>query len=122
MKNQQSYNQRKNLFLPAHRVEVLVQCDAGSYQLQSGQGEFATLDPGCASSHCDLIQQPILATIEVVSLLLQPSVLVHVCLSLKALGRLHSVELPGTSLQALLGQVFVMKMGVVLRKSAVSVL
>ena len=71
MKNQQSYERRKTLFLPAHRVEVLVQCDAGSYQLQSGQGEFATLDPGCASSHCDLIQQPILATIEVVSLLLQ---------------------------------------------------
>ncbi|KAA6422589.1 MAG: hypothetical protein FRX49_07450 [Trebouxia sp. A1-2] len=53
------------VFAAANRVEVLVQCDAGSYQLQSGQGEFGTLDPGCASSHCDLIQQPIMATVEV---------------------------------------------------------
>ena len=49
------------------RLEVLVQCDAGVYQLQSGQGQFATQDPGCGSSHCDVIQQPIIATINVVS-------------------------------------------------------
>ena len=53
--------------LLVHRVEVLIQCDAGIYQLQSGQGEFATQDPDCASSHCDVIQQPILASIHVVS-------------------------------------------------------
>ena len=44
-----------------------MQCDAGVYQLQSGQGEFGTQDPGCGSSHCDVIQQPIIATINVVS-------------------------------------------------------
>ena len=49
------------------RLEVLVQCNAGTYQLQSGQGQFSTQDPGCGSSHCDLIQQPIIATINVVS-------------------------------------------------------
>lgn len=83
----------------------MVQCDAGSYQLQSGQGEFATQDPGCASSHCDLIQQPILATIEVVSLLLQSFVRVHVCFSesFKVLSYLHSVELPDSTPQALAG-------------------
>ena len=49
------------------RVEVLIQCDAGTYQLQTGQGNFSTQDPGCGSSHCDLVMQPVLATIEVVS-------------------------------------------------------
>ena len=106
------------MLLLAHRVEVLIQCDAGTYQLQSGQGEFATLDPGCASSHCDLIQQPILATIVVVSLLLQPPVRVHICLSLKALSRLHSVESPGINFQALLES----DVAHCFRKSAVSVL
>lgn len=53
--------------LHVYRVEVLIQCDTGTYQLQSGQGEFATQDPDCGSSHCDVIQQPILASIHVVS-------------------------------------------------------
>lgn len=59
------------------RVELLIQCDAGTYQLQSGQGEFGIQDPGCASSHCDVINQPIMATVEVVSLLCQLTV--HTC-------------------------------------------
>ncbi|DBA78463.1 hypothetical protein WJX79_001206 [Trebouxia sp. C0005] len=53
------------VFAAANRVELLIQCDAGTYQLQSGQGEFGIQDPGCASSHCDVINQPIMATVEV---------------------------------------------------------
>lgn len=64
------------------RVELLIQCDAGTYQLQSGQGEFGIQDPGCGSSHCDVIYQPIMATVEVVSLLCQLSVHVCACVTL----------------------------------------
>ncbi len=67
------------------RVELLIQCDAGTYQLQSGQGEFGIQDPGCGSSHCDVIKQPIMATVEVVSLLRQLSVHVCVCIILDVL-------------------------------------
>lgn len=49
------------------RVEVLIQCDAGTYEMQSGTGDFAKEEPGCQSSHCELLHQPILATINVVS-------------------------------------------------------
>ena len=48
------------------RVEVLIQCDAGSYEMQSGTGDLATEEPGCQSSHCELLHQPILATLNVV--------------------------------------------------------
>ena len=47
-------------------MEVLIQCDAGTYELQSGIGKTFTQDPGCGSSHCDVYQQ-VVATIEVVS-------------------------------------------------------
>ena len=65
--------------LCVRRVELLIQCDAGTYQLQSGQGGFGIQDPGCGSSHCDVINQPIMATVEVVSLLC-PTVCTCVCL------------------------------------------
>ena len=49
-------------------MEVLIQCDAGTYAMSSGEGEFATEEPGCQSSHCELLHQPILATLDVVRL------------------------------------------------------
>ena len=58
------------------RIELLIQCDAGTYQLQSGTNKTFTQDPGCGSSHCDVYQQPIVATIEVVSLLTKSQALI----------------------------------------------
>ena len=58
-------------FLLTCRVELLIQCDAGTYQLGSGTNnnytQTFTQDPGCGSSHCDVYQQPIVATVKVVS-------------------------------------------------------
>ena len=45
---------------------MLVVCEPGVYQLQTGQGPLDD-DPGCGSSHCELLQQPNLATLVVVS-------------------------------------------------------
>ena len=44
---------------------MLVVCEPGVYQLQTGQGPLDD-DPGCGSSHCELLQQPNLATLVVV--------------------------------------------------------
>ncbi len=44
---------------------MLVVCEPGVYQLQTGQGPLGD-DPGCGSSHCELLQQPHLATLVVV--------------------------------------------------------
>ncbi|KAL3147413.1 hypothetical protein ABBQ38_014479 [Trebouxia sp. C0009 RCD-2024] len=53
------------VLVAANRIELLIKCDAGTYQLQSGTNKTFTQDPGCGSSHCDVYQQPIVATIEV---------------------------------------------------------
>ena len=47
------------------RVDMFVVCEPGTYQLQTGQGPLS-VDPGCASSHCELLNQTTLATLEVV--------------------------------------------------------
>ena len=44
---------------------MLVVCEPGVYQLQTGQGPLED-DPGCGSSHCEQLQQPNLATLFVV--------------------------------------------------------
>ena len=91
------------MFLPC-RVEVLIQCDAGTYQLQSGTGKTFTQDPGCGSSHCDVYQQPIVATIEVVGLYImhRPNLPKHRQLILSAievvgLHVLHGPNLPNNT-------------------------
>ena len=47
---------------------MLVVCEPGVYQLQTGQGPLGD-DPGCGSSHCEQLQQPNLATLVVVRVL-----------------------------------------------------
>ena len=47
------------------RVDVLVVCEPGTYQLGTGQGPLGN-DPHCESSHCELLNQTTLATLEVV--------------------------------------------------------
>ena len=85
------------------RVELLIQCDAGTYQLQSGQGEFAIQDPDCASSHCQVIQQPVLATVQVVSVMMSLMICtcmcMHVCAEMYAVIDMRSGN--GQQLQAL---------------------
>ena len=48
-----------------HRVDMFVICEPGTYQLQTGQGPLS-VDPGCGSSHCELLNQTTLATLQVV--------------------------------------------------------
>lgn len=43
----------------------MIVCEPGTYQLQTGQGPL-DVDPGCGSSHCELLNQTTLATLEVV--------------------------------------------------------
>ena len=47
------------------RVDLLVACEPGTYQLGTGQGPLGN-DPHCESSHCELLNQTTLATLEVV--------------------------------------------------------
>ena len=47
------------------RVDMFVICEPGTYQLQTGQGPLS-VDPGCGSSHCELLNQTTLATLQVV--------------------------------------------------------
>ena len=44
---------------------MLVVCEPGTYQLGTGQGPLGN-DPHCESSHCELLNQTTLATLEVV--------------------------------------------------------
>ena len=43
----------------------MVVCEPGTYRLQTGQGPL-DVDPDCGSSHCELLNQTTLATLEVV--------------------------------------------------------
>lgn len=52
-------------------MELFITCEPGIYSLQTGQGPLAA-DPACLSSHCELLQQPNLATLVVVRLPLPP--------------------------------------------------
>lgn len=52
------------MLIAANRLEILLQCDAGTYNLGSGQNGLGP-DPACGSSHCNVINQTILATFEV---------------------------------------------------------
>ncbi len=45
----------------------MVVCEAGEYSLRTGAGPLGN-DPGCGSSHCELLTQDNLATLVVVSL------------------------------------------------------
>ncbi len=47
------------------RVDMMVICEPGTYQLQTGQGPLS-VDPGCGSSHCELLNQTTMATLVVV--------------------------------------------------------
>ena len=51
--------------MPGYRVELMIVCEPGIYSLQTGEGPLSA-DPGCGSSHCELLQQPNLATLVVV--------------------------------------------------------
>ena len=44
---------------------MFVICEPGTYQLQTGQGPLS-VDPGCGSSHCELLNQTTMATLVVV--------------------------------------------------------
>ena len=46
---------------------MFVICEPGTYQLQTGQGPLS-VDPGCGSSHCELLNQTTMATLVVVRL------------------------------------------------------
>lgn len=50
----------------ACRAEMFVSCAPGNYTLRSGYGPLHN-DPQCQSTHCELLQQEVLATIVVVS-------------------------------------------------------
>ena len=47
------------------RVDAFIVCQAGDYVLRTGFGPFGN-DPECQSSHCQLRNQSVLATISVV--------------------------------------------------------
>lgn len=49
------------------RVDVMTVCEAGVYSLRTGAGPLS-VDPGCGSSHCELLTQDNIATLVVVSL------------------------------------------------------
>jgi hypothetical protein len=48
------------------RVDVMAVCEAGVYSLRTGAGPLS-VDPGCGSSHCELLTQDNIATLVVVS-------------------------------------------------------
>lgn len=48
----------------ANRVELMIQCEAGTYDLQTGAGPMKQQD-SCKSTHCELIVQDVLATLDV---------------------------------------------------------
>ncbi|KAK9818823.1 hypothetical protein WJX74_006953 [Apatococcus lobatus] len=48
----------------ANRAEMFVSCAAGNYTLRTGAGPLHN-DPNCQSTHCELLQQDIVATIVV---------------------------------------------------------
>ena len=53
-------------------MDVLVVCEPGTYQLGTGQGPL-DVDTHCESSHCELLNQTTLATLEVVRRCIHPS-------------------------------------------------
>lgn len=48
------------------RVDAFVLCKPGTYRLQTGQGPLGA-DPACKISHCKMLNQTTLATLQVVS-------------------------------------------------------
>ena len=60
------------------RVDVLVVCEPGTYQLGTGQGPLGN-DPHCESSHCELLNQTTLATLEVVRCCILSLTLLDIC-------------------------------------------
>ena len=55
------------------RGDLFVSCAPGNYTLQTGYGPIYQ-DPNCQSTHCELLQQEVLATLQVV----RPSLLLMI--------------------------------------------
>ena len=49
------------------RVELLISFEAGTYALRTGDGPM-TQAPECESTHCELLLQDVMATLEVLRL------------------------------------------------------
>ena len=73
------------LVQPGCRAELFVSCEPGTYQLRTVKGPLQQQE-SCESTHCELVVQDILATINVVS-----SLLVHLLSAWQCRGVWHGL-------------------------------